>query len=353
VAIRVLHWGTGDTGLEAVRSILGHPQLELAGVYVVREERAGRDVGELLGSDPVGITTTNDRDAFAATDSDVLSYFGSALDRAGHDNVIPFLETGRDVVTTALPLLAPQFAPRQVREPVQEACERGGTSLFATGAEPGVGSDLLPMTLLGLGDGVECVRMQEISNYSRYAVGSMMKFFGFGGALDEPVRLFGGSFLLDLWAPVVHGMAAHLGVELDDIEVVCATAPTDRDVETAWGTVEAGTVGGVRFEVVGNYKGRPLAVLEHINFVDVDVAVNAGWPTAATGKDTVYRTIIEGRPRLVCELDLAHDSRTGVESGLVVTASRAVNAIPAVVAAPPGILGPLDVPPAPSGHILR
>jgi 4-hydroxy-tetrahydrodipicolinate reductase len=353
MAIRVVHWGTGDTGLAALVSILGHPELELAGVYVARPDRAGRDVGELLGIGPVGIATTNDLDELVAVEADVLSYFGRGVDERGPNPVIPFIEAGRNVVSTALPLVAPEFAPRGVREPIEAACVKGNASVFVTGCEPGVGTDLLPMTLLSLCDGVACIRMQEISNYSRYAVEPMMRFFGFGNAPDEPVRLFQGTFIPDLWSPIVKGMAAHLGVELDGIEVLTDTAIVDHDVETAWGVVPAGTVGGVRFQLVGTYAGEPLVVLEHVNFLDVDVPRLAGWPVGHLGRDTVYRTEISGRPRLVCELDLAYDAATRVEHGLAATASRAINAIPYVVQAPPGILGPIDVPVLPSGHILR
>ena len=44
---RVIQWTTGNVGRYALRQILDHPELELAGVYVTSAAKAGRDAGEL------------------------------------------------------------------------------------------------------------------------------------------------------------------------------------------------------------------------------------------------------------------------------------------------------------------
>ena len=54
---RVIQWGTGNVGRYALRAILGHPELELAGVVVHGASKIGRDAGELCGVDPVGSAT--------------------------------------------------------------------------------------------------------------------------------------------------------------------------------------------------------------------------------------------------------------------------------------------------------
>ena len=58
MAVRVVHWGTGPTGIEALRGILDHPELELVGLYVARPERAGRDAGSFVGKPDTGIVAT-------------------------------------------------------------------------------------------------------------------------------------------------------------------------------------------------------------------------------------------------------------------------------------------------------
>ena len=47
---RVIRWTTGNVGEISLRTILGHPDLELAGVFSHGESKIGRDAGELCGS---------------------------------------------------------------------------------------------------------------------------------------------------------------------------------------------------------------------------------------------------------------------------------------------------------------
>ena len=49
MAIRVIQWATGTVGIHAAPAIAAHPDLELAGLWVHSDEKAGRDVGDLCG----------------------------------------------------------------------------------------------------------------------------------------------------------------------------------------------------------------------------------------------------------------------------------------------------------------
>lgn len=46
---RTVVWATGVVGSSALRRVIAHPQLELVGVRVYSDEKAGRDAGELIG----------------------------------------------------------------------------------------------------------------------------------------------------------------------------------------------------------------------------------------------------------------------------------------------------------------
>ena len=52
---RVVQWGTGNVGRLALRAIIEHPELELAGLVVHSDDKAGRDAGELVGAQPTGL----------------------------------------------------------------------------------------------------------------------------------------------------------------------------------------------------------------------------------------------------------------------------------------------------------
>ena len=140
MSIRVVHWGTGKTGSAALRGIIGHPELELVGLFVERSENVGRDAGEFCGMPATGIISTNDIEAVLALEPDCLSYFGSGvidLDK-GVANIAQFLQRGCNAVTTSLnEFIHPQCAPAAAYETLNAACHEGGSSFFATGIEPG------------------------------------------------------------------------------------------------------------------------------------------------------------------------------------------------------------------------
>src|SRR6266566_3099871 len=74
MAYRVIQWSTGNVGVAALRCIIGHPELELVGVWVHSPDKAGRDAGELSGLPATGVRATNDADALLALDADCVSY---------------------------------------------------------------------------------------------------------------------------------------------------------------------------------------------------------------------------------------------------------------------------------------
>ena len=66
MALRVIQWATGGVGRAAIQAILAHPELELVGCWVSSDAKAGKDLGEILGSEPLGIAATSDAEALLA-----------------------------------------------------------------------------------------------------------------------------------------------------------------------------------------------------------------------------------------------------------------------------------------------
>jgi hypothetical protein len=344
VTYRVIHWGTGNTGRLALRGVLQHPDLELVGLYVHHPDKVGRDAGELIGLDRAGITATNDVEALLALDADCLCYLGDGIGPRVPEAVAEmsrFLRAGCNVVTTSLnQLVYPKTAAPEFRDPLDAGCRDGNTSFFNNGADPGFGSDLIPLTLLALMDEIESVRVQEIVNYNHYDQAWVMRsLFGFGQPLDYASPLFTSGALTEYWGGVVTMVADALGVTLDEIRESHDFAAIDTDVDVAVGRIDAGTVAAIRFEVQGIVNGKAVIVVEHDTRIHDAAAPD--WPQCAGG-DNCYRVILEGRPKLTCELDM--EDEHGGDGGLIACAMRVVNAIPAVCAAPAGVLSVLDLP---------
>ncbi len=58
MGLRVVQWATGGVGVAAIKGVLEHPDLELVGCWVHSPDKAGKDVGELIGTEPLGVTAT-------------------------------------------------------------------------------------------------------------------------------------------------------------------------------------------------------------------------------------------------------------------------------------------------------
>jgi hypothetical protein len=340
MTIKVVQWGTGTAGLRALNCILNSPALELVGLYVARPERAGRDAGSFVDAPDTGVIATNKVEELLGIEADCLCYMGSFA-TGGINDVLPFLRAGRNVVTpTLFTLLAPAFAPASDYDPVMAACLEGGSSFFSTGASPGYCTDYFPMAMLGIVDEIHEIRVQEIADYSTYPVVEVAHSWGFGARPGDPIPLFEGDDLVKSWQSVPLDIARRIGVEIEEIRVLTESGATDRDVATAFYTIPAGTIANIRFQVQGLVNGEPFVVLEHVNYCDFE-SMPAHWPRANGSSDLAYRTVITGRPNLTAEITLDYP----------VAAVRTVNAIPAIVAAAPGVIAGSDVPPLNSGNV--
>ena len=59
MGLRVVQWATGGVGVAAIKGVLEHPDLELVGCWVHSPDKAGKDVGEIVDRDPLGVLATN------------------------------------------------------------------------------------------------------------------------------------------------------------------------------------------------------------------------------------------------------------------------------------------------------
>jgi 4-hydroxy-tetrahydrodipicolinate reductase len=353
MAHRVIQWGTGNVGIRSLRAIIGHPDLELVGLWVHSDSKIGVDAGELCGLPSVGVAATNDTDAVLALDADCVAYNATADLRPGEavQDLCRILASGKNVVSTSVvPLIHPKSGEKAWVDALEKACAEGGTSCFTSGIDPGFANDLLPIALLDACESVKSVRVMEILNYDTYDQATVLfETMGFGQALDAtPLLLFPGALTL-AWGGVLGAIAEALGVELDEINEVSERQPAPERFSIPAGTVEKGTTAALRFEVQGIVDGRPAIVVEHVTRLRDDLAPD--WPQPVEGG--CYRIIIDGYPRMQVDLQLYGEDHDHNDGGLVATAARVLNAIPSVVDAPPGLLSALDIPVAACRGVLR
>ena len=341
MSIRVIQWATGTVGIHAVPAIVAHPKLELAGLWVHSDAKAGQDAGTLTGGEPVGVIATQDQDALLALDAECICYTASSDIRPDGviDDICRFLASGKNVVNTSfVPLLFPAAAGDGVLDRLEAACQEGGTSFYTSGIDPGFGNAGLAIHALALCKEVRQVRMMEIINYDTWDNPfTMFEIMGFGKkTAAESLLLSPGSTAL-AWGPVLHLVARAIGVTIDEVierhEII--TAPEEFSI--ASGPIPAGTISGMRFEIVGVVDGEELLVIEHVTRLRDDDAPD--WPQGSG-----YRILVTGEPHLQLELGFSSDFGDHNHAGCLATAQHVVNAIPHVVAASPGVKTVLDLP---------
>lgn len=346
--LKVVVWSTGTVGRHAIAGVERHPELELVGVWVSSADKEGRDAGDLaeLGRE-LGVTATTDRDELLALKPDCIVHCAMTDDRVFEaiEDLIGFLDAGVDVVSSGpVVLLHPSPAlPDEIWQRITDAGVRGRASLHVNGIDPGWANDVLALQLTSLSQRIDQVRVQEIADYSTYYQPVVMRdLFGFGQPLDAEVLLWMPGVLSMAWGPVVHQLAAGLGVTLDpDLVETVDRRPAETDLETVSVDIAAGSTGAVRFEVIGTVDGEPRIVLEHVTRTHPDQVPD--WPRPSNG-DGCYRVEVTGEPMMAVEFTHHGEHGDHNVSGMIVTAQRLVNAVPAVVAAEPGLVTALDLP---------
>jgi len=340
---RVIQWATGNVGRAAVEAILSHPELELVGCWVHSPDKAGRDVGEICGTGPVGVTATNDADAIVGLDADCVLY-APLLPSA--DEVVRLLASGKNVVTP-LGWFFPSRSGEEER--IEEACRRGGATLHGTGIHPGGITERIPLTLSALSRDVRHVRAEEFSDIRAYGAEMVVREIMLFG---KPPEVAAQSAMLDWLGRGFHQsidmVAAALGVKLDaERRAHHETAVATARIDTPIGPIEAGTVAAQRFTWEGTVRGVPV-VTARVNWLMGERHLEPAWTFGPEGER--FEIEITGDPSLKVVVHGLHpDDPTSPEAsrrnrGIVATAVHCVSAIPYVCRAEPGIRTYLDLP---------
>jgi len=348
MALRVVQWTTGNVGRRSVRAVVAHPDLELVGCYAWSKDKVGRDVCELCGSDPVGVTATDDVDALLARGPDCVVYNPMWQDV---DELVRILEAGVNVVSTAAFINGRGLGAG--RERIAEACARGGASMFGTGVNPGF-AELLTIVTAGICDRVDKVTIAESADTTLYDSPATERPAGFARPIDDPALPSMTAEGTAVFGEAVAMVADALGVDLDEIVCEAEYARTTADLDLGPWTIPAGCVAGVAASWQGRPGGRGVVELrgrwKKGQTLDPDWQIEDGWVIQVDGRPTV-RTKLEFLPPPDFEATTFADFMV---LGMIMTAMPAINAIPRVVAAPPGIVTYTDLPlPLPRGLVPR
>jgi hypothetical protein len=350
MALKVIQWATGSVGQAALAEVLRNPLFELVGVKVHSDAKVGLDAGVLCGAPETGVGAVQHMDELPLGDADCVLYCPMVADYA---EIEALLQAGVNVITTASNVY-PRFYGSDVHERIHRAGVAGGASFHGSGINPAFMSDVLPLTLSGLSHRAKKITVREVSDVNHYASTApeiMLDHIGFGKPPAE--ALAAGDFLRGMTAYFSESITMicdHLGVDLERIEEHHQLATSrERVVLDNGRAIEAGTVGCRLFEWRGIVGGVPRIVLS--TFWKVTTALEPQWDVSSS--DVVEWTVtVEGTPSFRCRVETCASfdpddpecGKGGERAAVLATATHAVNAIPAVCRAEPGVRTFLDLP---------
>ncbi|WP_421845050.1 dihydrodipicolinate reductase [Mycobacterium sp.] len=343
--LRVIQWTTGNIGRRSLHAIIGRPDMELVGVYAHGADKVGVDAADLSGrAEPTGVRATNDIDALLALSADACCY--NPL-WPNIDELVRLLESGVNVCSSAAWITGGKQTP-QDRERIVAACERGGSTIFGSGAHPGV-TNMVGLVLSGSCERVDEIRITESVDCSTYESAGTQTAMGFSQGPNTPGLAESVRIESEVFAESAAMMADAIGAQLDrmtfDVTFTAATADTD----LGFMTIPAGTVGSV----YGYHRG-------WVGDRNV-VSVGFNWTMGnhvVPPKPLAHGHVIQvfGLPNMRTVLhclppkDWTEPGFMGL--GMIYTAMPVTNAVPAVVAARPGIVTLADLPPI-TGRLAR
>ncbi|MFL6025209.1 MAG: hypothetical protein ACJ72O_17845 [Marmoricola sp.] len=344
--VRVFQVATGNVGSEMIGRIQRHPDLELVGLHCYSPDKLGRDAGELAGTEPVGVLATGTVEEIIAARPDVLTFHGVWPDVELYEQV---LEAGIDIITTADFITGHHRDAnhrladgRTESEVIAAACERGGSSFYGTGMNPGLAQILSIVHSCDVADieKVTCIESVDVSCH--HSVDTWVNC-GFGFPADDPEQVRKLELGCRVFGDGVYLMADALGIELDNVDFECELGACTEDVDLGWYQLPKGSVGGAKFAYVGKVGGVPRVELglewQMTPKTEPHWDVQGCYITRIDGDPIIY-----SKHMIIPKPGTPFDADAFAAIGMTVTGMPALNAVRAVVEARPGIITSADLP---------
>ncbi|KUI29298.1 dihydrodipicolinate reductase [Mycobacterium sp. GA-2829] len=346
--IRVFPVATGNVGSEMIGRIRDHADLELIGLHYYSPEKIARDAGEIAGLPPVGVTATETIDEIIAAAPDVVTFHGVFPDLDLYERV---LSAGLTIVTTADWITGHHReqnnshpSGRSEREVLEDACQRGGSTFYGTGMNPGLCHILSVIHSCDTAE-IKYVSVTESTDAScHYSVGCWENC-GFARPLDDPELPGMLEIGTRVYAYGVYLLADCFGVELDGPpEFVYELGACTESIDLGWWFLPKGSLGACRLKYIGKVNGAPriesVIELAMSPKTDPEIKIRGCYITKIDADPAIYsKHLILPRP------GTDFSSPEALASvGMTVTGLPALNSIRAVVEARPGCITGADLP---------
>ena len=322
--------GTGQMGSAIMRLVLKKAGLHLVGAYGRRAHRVGTDVGLAIGLDTtLGIAISADLDRLVEeTRPDIAIQATCSTVTDALPEISTLLNHCVNVISIAEEMAFPKESSPAIAEQLHWQAMKQGVSVLGTGINPGFVMDLLVITLSGVCAEIQSITAKRVNDLSAYGpsvltsqgVGMTPEAFRVGVSNGTVVGHYG-------FKQSIHMIAKAVGWEIDEIQETLEPIVSKVPRSTPFITIEPGQVAGCKHTAVAYRNKQPLITLIHPQQIQ---------PQAET--ITTHDSIeIKGTP------DIKLSGSPEIPGGIA-TAAIAVNSIPRVMNAAPGLYTMADLP---------
>jgi hypothetical protein len=328
-SMRVLLWGLGAMGSGMARILLEKEGVEIVGAVAQTPAKAGKDLGDVLGVErKTGVVVTNDVGKALQAKPDVVLLSTASFVKEVFPQIKLILEHGSDVITIAEEMAFPWASEPELSDELDRLAKQAGKTVLGTGINPGFILDTLVIALTGICAEVKHIHAKRVNNLAPFGptvmrtqgVGTTPEGFKEGLKSGEIVGHVG-------FKQSVHLIGKALGWNIDRVVEEREPIITNVPRKTQYIEVQAGYVAGCRHTARAYVGDREVVFLEHPQQICPE----------AEGVETGDYITIDGTPPVALSI------KPEVPGGIG-TMSIAVNMIPDVHMARPGLLTMADLP---------
>ncbi len=327
--VRTLLWGLGAMGGGMANMLLKKKDVNIVAALAGTPSKAGKDLGEVLGTGKrVGVTVTNDpMEAFAAK-PDIALINTASFVKDVFPQIKLALEYGCDVVTIAEEMSYPWAADKELSDEIHSLARKAGKTVLGTGVNPGFVMDTLVIVVTAACRDVTHIHAKRVNNLAPFGP-TVMRTQGVGTTPDEFKKgIETGAIVGHVgFQQSARLIGDALGWEIEKVVEEREPIITHVERKTRYVHVPPGNVAGCRHTAKVYAGGKEVLFLEHPQQVSPE----------AEGVETGDYITVEGDPPL--NLSIKPETPGGIG-----TIATAVNMIPAVLGARPGLLTMADLP---------
>jgi 2,4-diaminopentanoate dehydrogenase len=323
--IKVLHFGLGPIGVGVVKQVSERKGFKIVGAVDIDPSKAGKDLGEVAGlGRQLRVKVSNDAaKAIKSTKPDVVVL----CTRSSLKNVLPQIETilklKVPIVSTTEELAYPTKPNMRYARTIHQLAKKAKVAVLGTGVNPGFAMDALPITLTGVCERVDAIRVDRVQD-ARIRRLPFQQKIGAGLTREQFQRkVDDGSVRHVGLAESVSMIAEAFGWKLDRITDEIQPRIATSTVASEYLAVDPGYVCGIEQDGVGYRNGLPVITLHMEAYLG-----------AAESYDSVE---ITGSPALKMKI-------AGGVHGDIATTSITVNSLPKILEVAPGLHTMRDMP---------